>query len=383
MNGLLLKFKEKQKNLFRASSSWRLETEPTMVHPSVPGGMLLSGSFRGWIVVGLILMFAWNLSWNIRVFEPANAEGPAGGATIPGEGAIQAVTDPPGAGLLMDGHFVGVTPIRFDWDPGTHRLELKKFGFHDLVVDIQVARGRRMEVDLKLYPVQPTRPQGMGSVASTSVTGSTPAGVSKEYPPVVVDPLPAVGAAAKPSAWVVKPGQGEVKASEPAVKGPEGKGSGRVYTVEDADSQKITGRVQEMARSEMPFRYTIQVGAFLDRESALKLAAHWRRKGYDAYLLELYGIKDPSRLWQSVRIGRFDNIMEARRFLDDFHAKEKSDGYLALSDSFAPPTQALLTSGQGAGKGAGRGVPPVAANKDPVGLTSPSPAVGPGAQPKQ
>ncbi|HIJ85485.1 MAG TPA: tetratricopeptide repeat protein, partial [Magnetococcales bacterium] len=108
-----------------------------------------------------------------------------------------------------------------------------------------------------------------------------------------------------------------------------------------------TGRVQEVARSEMPFRYTIQVGAFLDRESALKMAAFWHRKGYDAYLLELYGIKDPSRLWQSVRIGRFDSVVEGRRFLEQFRAKEKSDGYLASSDSFAPPKEMALTAGLG------------------------------------
>ncbi|MBF0108147.1 MAG: tetratricopeptide repeat protein [Magnetococcales bacterium] len=306
-------------------------------------------SIRSWGLAGLLALLAWNVSGSAWAFQAAGTNGS-------GEGAIHAVTDPPGAGILMDGHFVGVTPARFAWEPGTHRLELKKYGYHDLVLDLQVVRGRRMEVDLKLYPQQPTRPQGSPlmdrfgvSDPSVSASGESARLVDAPVhaPSIPVRQVPPVGTSvpsetAKPSAWVVQPGQGDSLSSRKSEGDAKDRDSGRVYTVEEGGSQKITGRVQEMTRSEMPFRYSIQVGAFLDRESALKQAALWRRKGYDAYLLELYGIKDPSRLWQSVRIGRFDSIIEARRFLDDFHAREKSDGYVAMSDSFAPPTQAPI-----------------------------------------
>lgn len=326
----------------------------------------------GWIVLVLTLLIAWNITWNTWMLQSANAEISPPDPSILGPGNIQAVTDPVGAGILLDGHFVGVTPLRFDWEPGTHRLEIKKNGYHDLVVDITIEKGRRMEVDLKLYPLQQSNPHA-------SEQPTTPVSVLPSA--VAIKPMAdtvKMADTAKPLAWVVKPGQGEPKVAETPVKE---KDDGRVYTVQEADSQKITGRVQEVARSNMPFRYSIQVGAFLDRDSALKMAAGWRRKGYDAYVLELYGIKDPSRLWQSVRIGRFDNILVARRYLDSFRAKEKSDGYLALSDSFAPPTAAILSAGAVhgtvTGKGAGKvpnGASEVAAKGNDKGVATVAPS---------
>ncbi|MBF0132530.1 MAG: tetratricopeptide repeat protein [Magnetococcales bacterium] len=308
-----------------------IHTEPMQTKHAVSDNRAIVKSIPiwGWMLVTLILMIAWNAFWNTLFFQSASAEAPPHEATIASVGNIHAVTEPPGAGILMDGNFVGVTPIRFDWEPGSHRLEIKKYGYHDLIVDLNLEQGRKMEVDLRLYPVM-----------QQSLKTNDP-------PPGGMEKISTANTPGKPSAWVVKPGQGNTPPEHVETTQENNTPSARVYTVEEGNKQTITGRVQEMARNEMPFRYSIQVGAFLDRDSALRLAAFWRRKGYDAYLLELYGIKDPSRLWQSVRIGRFDNIMVARRFMDNFRAKEKTDGYLALSDSFAPPTQALLTAGIG------------------------------------
>ncbi|MBF0605034.1 MAG: tetratricopeptide repeat protein [Nitrospirae bacterium] len=311
--------------------STNVHVEPMPIKHTAPGAKAIVQSIPvwGWMVVTLVLMLAWNSLWNTLFFQSASAEAPLHESTVVGSGDIHAVTEPPGAGILMDGNFVGVTPIRFDWEPGSHRLEIKKYGYHDLIVDLNLEKGRKMEVDLRLYPV-------MQQSLKASAT-----------PPRETEKSSVSNTQSKPSAWVVKPGQGNTPPEHVAPPQEGDTPSARVYTIEEGNKQTITGRVQEMARNEMPFRYSIQVGAFLDRDSALRLAAFWRRKGYDAYLLELYGIKDPSRLWQSVRIGRFDNIMVARRFMDHFRAKEKTDGYLALSDSFAPPTQALLTAGIG------------------------------------
>lgn len=308
-----------------------IHAEPMQTKHAVSGSRAIVRSIPvwGWMIVSLFLMIAWNAFWNTLFFQSASAEAPPNEATSAGFGNIHAVTEPPGAGILMDGNFVGVTPIRFDWEPGSHRLEIKKYGYHDLIVDLNLENGRKMEVDLRLYPVM-----------QQSLKASAPPPGEMEKPSVS-------NTQSKPSAWVVKPGQGNTPPEHVETTQENNTPSARVYTIEEGNKQTITGRVQEMARNEMPFRYSIQVGAFLDRDSALRLAAFWRRKGYDAYLLELYGIKDPSRLWQSVRIGRFDNIMVARRFMDHFRAKEKTDGYLALSDSFAPPTQTLLTAGIG------------------------------------
>ena len=83
------------------------------------------------------------------------------------------------------------------------------------------------------------------------------------------------------------------------------------------------------------FNYSIQVGAFLEREGAFRRASELRRKGYDAYVLELWGVKDPSRLWQSVRIGRFDDAAAALAAASAFRDKEGVGAYAARSDSFS------------------------------------------------
>lgn len=330
MSRILLKLKEVERVPGDLPSTVHLEPlQPKSATPETKT-IVKSIPVWGWMIVTLVLMVIWNAFWNALFFQPASAQAPSAEAIVSGSGDIHAVTDPPGAGILMDGNFVGVTPIRFDWEPGSHRLEIKKYGYHDLIVDLNLEKGRRMEVDLNLYPI---------IQQNLKMSETTPEETTK---PTTSD------SQTKPSAWVAKPGQGATPPRKVESHPENGDNkSTRIYTVEEENQQTITGRVQEMAHNEMPFRYSIQVGAFLDRDSALRLAAFWRRKGYDAYLLELYGIKDPSRLWQSVRIGRFDNIMVARRYMDNFRAKETADGYLALSDSFAPPSQGLLTAGIG------------------------------------
>ncbi len=85
----------------------------------------------------------------------------------------------------------------------------------------------------------------------------------------------------------------------------------------------------------LDFAYSIQVGAFLEREGVFRRAAQLRRQGYNAYVLELWGIKDPSRLWQSVRIGRFNDPHAAYAAANAFKIKEGIGAYAAESDSFA------------------------------------------------
>ena len=88
----------------------------------------------------------------------------------------------------------------------------------------------------------------------------------------------------------------------------------------------------------LDFKYTIQVGAFLERDGALRRASELRSKGYDAYILELWGIKDPSRLWQSVRVGRFNDLDRARIGVNYYKSVENPNSYIALSDTFAGPS---------------------------------------------
>ena len=87
------------------------------------------------------------------------------------------------------------------------------------------------------------------------------------------------------------------------------------------------------------FKYTIQIGAYQERVGAFRHAAALRGKGYDAYILELWGTKDPSQLWQSVRIGRFTDLTLARAAIKLYKKREKEDAYIAVSDSFAGPEE--------------------------------------------
>ena len=92
---------------------------------------------------------------------------------------------------------------------------------------------------------------------------------------------------------------------------------------------------QENKPLTLDFAYSVQVGAFLEREGAFRRASKLRRQGYNAYVLELWGIKDPSRLWQSVRIGRFDDAHAAYAAAYAFKQKEGIGAYATESDSFS------------------------------------------------
>jgi cell division septation protein DedD len=86
----------------------------------------------------------------------------------------------------------------------------------------------------------------------------------------------------------------------------------------------------------LDFKFTIQVGSFLEKESAFRRASELRRKGYDAYILESLGKRDTQRLWQSVRMGRFQDRKTAQDALEMYKRKENDKvAYVALHESGA------------------------------------------------
>ncbi|MBF0445309.1 MAG: tetratricopeptide repeat protein [Magnetococcales bacterium] len=101
--------------------------------------------------------------------------------------------------------------------------------------------------------------------------------------------------------------------------------------------------ISDDGATELKYKYTIQVGAFLSRDSAIAYAQSWKKKGYDAFILELWGVKDPSKLWQSVRIGHFNDLARATKARNAFSEWEKKYCYVALWDSFAPPDRSETT----------------------------------------
>ncbi|MBF0369467.1 MAG: SPOR domain-containing protein [Magnetococcales bacterium] len=68
-------------------------------------------------------------------------------------GLITTVSEPVGAGLLVDDQFLGTTPLQFEWPTGKYRMVLKKAGFYDLEVPLDVARGTSLDFNLALFPL--------------------------------------------------------------------------------------------------------------------------------------------------------------------------------------------------------------------------------------
>ncbi|MBF0418321.1 MAG: SPOR domain-containing protein, partial [Magnetococcales bacterium] len=73
-------------------------------------------------------------------------------------------------------------------------------------------------------------------------------------------------------------------------------------------------------------QYTIQIGAFEDEVSAVKLIGQLQVKGYDLYLQEIQEGKE--KIWYRVSIGRLENEEQARALLKRFTDAEGKPGFI-------------------------------------------------------
>lgn len=218
---------------------------------------------------------------------------------------------PTGADIIVDGAFLGVTPLRFELPSGKYILLLRKQGYQNRLGSFSVATGHPLNMVLELQ-------------ASLS---EPPDSFDKKLPPAPSHSVPVDTVEKKVPAVSVK----DVVAQAPVK-------SGHSESVRQ-NRKKVPDRVPDEMKDSIPtvldFNYTIQVGSFLGREGALKEASRLRKKGIDAYVLESWSKKDPSRLWKSVRVGRFQGMSEARAALVQFKNKEKekgSDAYVTKND---------------------------------------------------
>ncbi|MBF0342082.1 MAG: PEGA domain-containing protein [Magnetococcales bacterium] len=354
-------------------------------------------AWAGWGVAAVVVLAAgpviverWYVKGNATPVAALTERGGDDRTVVPsGLGTIYAVSEPPGAGVLMDGRFVGVTPMRFQWGLGTVNLTLKKHGFQDLVAPVVVEGSREVDfrvtlqpeimpvaatrtappatapetaavakVDAPAIPVPPPSPalvpEPPPAIPSPPITLITPpdesesdaplklAGVIRHPPEVKIDPEARSGEKSKPDAKARKSPKPEKVAK---VAQPVSETDGAIVPVADVRESSRDPELSPLLRqpdaapsSTLNFAYAIQMSAFLDRDSAIRNAAMWRKRGYDAYVLELWGIKDPTRLWQSVRVGRFNDLVKAKTALEALKRQEKVKGfYVARSDSFTPP----------------------------------------------
>ncbi len=77
-------------------------------------------------------------------------------------------------------------------------------------------------------------------------------------------------------------------------------------------------------------RYSIQIGSFPELAEANKSVKTWKVKGYNAFMM-IADIPDRGR-WYRVRIGGFATKDEAKRYLDEFSSKEKSEAIVVLNE---------------------------------------------------
>lgn len=75
----------------------------------------------------------------------------------PDKGYVRISSQPAGAvALLANGEFIGITPTQVGFAPGEYEMVLKKDGYHDLLVTVEVEASADIPVDLLLAPVEIT-----------------------------------------------------------------------------------------------------------------------------------------------------------------------------------------------------------------------------------
>jgi len=124
----------------------------------------------------------------------------------------------------------------------------------------------------------------------------------------------------------------ETKKTEPSIK----------KTAESqlsAQESTVVSR-QDVGKSELPISfsslpkasYSIQVGAFLHKDNAVKMASTLGKKGYSANIVKFNDAK--GRVWHTVRIGEFASRKVARKHARDFSSKQGLDSTVRPTGRF-------------------------------------------------
>ncbi len=82
-------------------------------------------------------------------------------------GTVSVTSDPSGARVLIDGVFVGTTPLRYGTLTGTHRVRVEAEGYTPFETDISVVGGETRGVQTTLQAAQPTQGLGQAGFDST------------------------------------------------------------------------------------------------------------------------------------------------------------------------------------------------------------------------
>ena len=90
--------------------------------------------------------------------------------------------------------------------------------------------------------------------------------------------------------------------------------------------QRVPKEVKEKTKS---FKgYTLQVGAFQDKEQAKKIANKLKKKGYPAYIVS--SNMPVKGMWHRVRVGHFQDLKEAKKVGLTIEMKERLHTYVTF-----------------------------------------------------
>jgi type II secretory pathway predicted ATPase ExeA/cell division septation protein DedD len=80
--------------------------------------------------------------------------------------------------------------------------------------------------------------------------------------------------------------------------------------------------------------FSVQVGAFLSKDNAQRLAADLKQKGYEPYICTFHGYR--GRAWHTVRIVDCAGVKEAERAVTEYRQKEGKPALITTLDSLTP-----------------------------------------------
>lgn len=89
-------------------------------------------------------------------------------------------------------------------------------------------------------------------------------------------------------------------------------------------SKPETGKspaIKKTKGTEVPFTYSVGLGAFLERQDAEELVADLKTKNHQAYIVNAWDSR--GRLWSTVRIGHFADLDKASKTAMELKQKER------------------------------------------------------------
>ncbi len=200
----------------------------------------------------------------------------------------------------------------------------------------------REQTDLKAMdrnPLPTPKETGEKKAPEPAVPGTAKAAEEKTVPPATETKKEDVAIAKAPpekEAMAPLPGKPDAKAGEPARKGkadnapeavPAEAPKDKPKAESPAEPAQAKAKTPEAGAAPMPEKirepksYTVQVGAFLEKDNAEDLAEDLKDKGYAPYIISVWD--SMKRQWHTVRLGDYDTQEEAAKAAGEFAKKER------------------------------------------------------------